>query len=339
MRAFFLSALLLLPGVAAPAEPPEAAARPRARELGIAPGIFPPGPLNAITDVAGVRVGHLTLIEGDDIRTGATAIVPHDGNLFQQKVPAAIVVGNGFGKLIGSTQVNELGQLETSILLTNTLNVWEAAAALADYTLALPGSEAVRSVNPVVGETNDGYLNNIRKRPLRGEHFLEALHKAKSGPVEEGSIGAGTGTRAFGLKGGIGTASRRLPDALGGYILGVLVQSNYGGRLTIAGVPVWKELGHRPYGDLLHPGRHGPHRRQLLPRQRRLRDCLFNRAVGQHSLQVGRTGASGAHSHRIRAQSALRRRRRSDRRGYLQFFAPGHHRTRPRRPSSNSPQG
>jgi D-aminopeptidase len=253
MRAFFLSALLLLTGAAA-AETPEVAARPRARELGIAPGIFTPGPLNAITDVAGVRVGHVTLIEGDDIRTGATAIVPHGGNLFQQKVPAAIVVGNGFGKLIGSTQVNELGQLETPILLTNTLNVWEAAAALADYTLALPGNETVRSVNPVVGETNDGYLNNIRKRPLRKEHFMEALRVAKTGPVEEGSVGAGTGTRAFGLKGGIGTASRRLPAALGGYALGVLVQSNYGGRLTIAGVPVWKELGHRPYGDLLEPG-------------------------------------------------------------------------------------
>jgi D-aminopeptidase len=246
--------MLLLPGVATPAEPPEATARPRARELGISPGVFSPGPLNAITDVAGVRVGHLTMIEADDIRTGATAIVPHDGNLFQQKVPAAIAVGNGFGKLIGSTQVDELGQLETPILLTNTLNVWEAAAALADYTLALPGNETVRSVNPVVGETNDGYLNNIRKRPLRTEHFLEALRKAKSGPVEEGSVGAGTGTRAFGFKGGIGTASRRLPAALGGYTLGVLVQSNYGGRLTIAGVPVWKELGHQPYGDLLEPG-------------------------------------------------------------------------------------
>lgn len=193
------------------------APRPRARELGIAPGIFAPGPLNAITDVEGVRVGHYTLIKGNNVRTGATAIVPHPGNLFQEKIPAAIVVGNGFGKLVGSTQVQELGQLETPILLTNTLNVWEAAAALVDYTLALPGNEDVRSVNPVVGETNDGYLNDIRRRPLRQEHFLEALRAGASGSVEEGSVGAGTGTRAFGFKGGIGTSSRHLPDRLGDY--------------------------------------------------------------------------------------------------------------------------
>jgi len=234
--------VLLLSCLAATAQE---ATRPRARELGIAPGVFAPGPLNAITDVPGVRVGHFTLIEGDDIRTGATAIVPHGGNLFQEKVPAAIVVGNGFGKLIGSTQVNELGQLETPIILTNTLNVWEAAAALAEYTLALPGNENVHSVNPVVGETNDGGLNNIRKRPLQREHFLAALRSAASGPVEEGSVGAGTGTGAFNFKGGIGTASRRLPDAAGGYIVGVLVQTNFGGDLTIDGVPVGKELGRK----------------------------------------------------------------------------------------------
>jgi D-aminopeptidase len=227
----------------------QSGARPRARELGIAPGVFAPGPLNAITDVPGVRVGHFTLIEGGDLRTGATAIIPHSGNLFQEKVPAAIVVGNGFGKLIGSTQVGELGQLETPIILTNTLNVWEAAAALADYTLALPGNEAVHSVNPVVGETNDGQLSNIRRRPLRKEHFLEALRAAAAGPVEEGSVGAGTGTGAFGFKGGIGTASRRLPQDLGGYTVGVLVQTNYGGNLTIEGVPVWKELGEKAGGS------------------------------------------------------------------------------------------
>jgi D-aminopeptidase len=230
------------------------APRPRARELGIAPGIFAPGPLNAITDVEGVRVGHYTLIKGDNVRTGATAIVPHPGNLFQEKVPAAIVVGNGFGKLVGSTQVQELGQLETPILLTNTLNVWEAAAALVDYTLALPGNEDVRSVNPVVGETNDGYLNDIRRRPLRQEHFLEALRAGASGPVEEGSVGAGTGTRAFGFKGGIGTASRHLPDRLGDYTVGVLVQTNFGGMLSIDGVPIGKELGYHPYGELVEPG-------------------------------------------------------------------------------------
>ncbi|MGH9788639.1 MAG: P1 family peptidase, partial [Candidatus Acidiferrales bacterium] len=224
--------------------------RPRARDLGLAPGVFAPGPLNAITDVPGVRVGHFTLIEGDDIRTGATAIVPHAGNLFQEKVPAAIVVGNGFGKLVGSTQVAELGQLETPIILTNTLNVWEAAAALVESALAQPGNEEVHSVNPVVGETNDGRLNNIRSRPLRKEHFLQALQAATSGPVEEGSVGAGTGTVAFGFKGGIGTASRRLPDAAGGYMVGVLVQTNYGGVLSIDGVPVGKERGGHAYSDL-----------------------------------------------------------------------------------------
>ncbi len=239
MRRLLLAALLALsfPLLA------EEASRPRARELGIAPGVFRPGPLNAITDVEGVRVGHFTLIEGDSLRTGATAIVPHPGNLFQEKVPAAIVVGNGFGKLVGSTQVNELGQLETPILLTNTLNVWEAAAVLAHYTLAQPGNEEVRSVNPVVGETNDGYLNDIRRRALRREHFLAALRDATTGPVEEGSVGAGTGTVAFGWKGGIGTASRRLPEKLGNYTVGVLVQTNFGGILTVDGVPVGKELG------------------------------------------------------------------------------------------------
>jgi D-aminopeptidase len=245
MRWLSVAALLLVALRPALAENPNP--RPRARDLGISPGIFSPGPRNAITDVDGVQVGHFTLVEGDGIRTGATAIVPHPGNLFLKKVPAATVVGNGFGKLIGSTQVTELGQLETPILLTNTLNVWEAAATLVDYTLALPGNEEVGSVNPVVGETNDGYLNDIRRRPLRLEHFLKALRAASAGPIEEGSVGAGTGTRAFGLKGGIGTASRLLPPALGGYTVGVLVQTNYGGLLTVDGVPVGKELGHRLY--------------------------------------------------------------------------------------------
>ena len=228
--------------------------RPRARELGITPGVFGPGPLNAITDVPGVRVGQFTLIEGDDIRTGATAIVPHAGNLFQEKVPAAIEVGNGFGKLIGSTQVHELGQLETPILLTNTLNVWEGAAALVDYTLGQTGNEEVLSVNPVVGETNDGWLNNIRRRPLRRDHLLQALRAASSGPVEEGSVGAGTGTTAFGsdraIKGGIGTSSRRLPAELGGHTVGVLVQTNFSGILTIDGVPVGKELRNYDYREV-----------------------------------------------------------------------------------------
>lgn len=224
-------------------------ARPRLRELGVEVGVFAPGPLNAITDVAGVKVGHYTLIEGDRLRTGATAIVPHSGDLFQQKVPAAVVVGNGFGKLVGSTQVGELGQLETPILLTNTLNVWEAAATLAEDALAAPGNEEVRSVNPVVGETNDGYLNDIRQRALRPEHFREALRNAQPGPVEEGSVGAGTGTRTMGFKGGVGTASRRLPASLGGHTVGVLTQTNFSGQLTVAGAPVWRDLGAKPYAE------------------------------------------------------------------------------------------
>lgn len=217
--------------------------RPRARELGIAPGVLPPGPLNAITDVADVRVGQVTLIAGENVRTGVTAIVPREGNLFRNKVPAAIYVANGFGKLIGSTQVDELGVIETPILLTTTLSVWDAANALVAYTLAQPGNEEVRSVNPVVGETNDGYLNDIRGRHLFREHFLEALREAKSGAVTEGSVGAGTGTVAFGFKGGIGTSSRKLPQNLGGHTVGVLIQTNFGGILAIDGVPVGKELG------------------------------------------------------------------------------------------------
>ncbi|MBI3951672.1 MAG: P1 family peptidase [Acidobacteria bacterium] len=219
------------------------APRPRARDVRVEVGILPPGPLNAITDVQGVLVGQTTLIRGDSIRTGVTAILPHGGNLFQGKVPAAIYVGNGFGKLMGSTQVNELGELETPILLTNTLNVPKVADALIDYMLKLPGNEEVRSVNPVVAETNDGYLNDIRGRHVEKEDVFAALRNARSGPVEEGSVGAGTGTVAFGFKGGIGTSSRVLPKPLGTYTVGVLVQTNCGGILTISGAPVGKELG------------------------------------------------------------------------------------------------
>lgn len=219
------------------------APRPRAREFGVAPGVLRPGPHNAITDVAGVEVGHQTVIEGDDVRTGVTAIVPHGGNLFQEKCPAAVHVFNAFGKLVGSTQVEELGVIETPILLTNTLAVWSAADALKHYTLNQPGNEDVRSVNPVVGETNDGTLNDIRGEHLAREDFLAALRDADSGPVAEGNVGAGTGTICFGFKGGIGTSSRRLPEELGGHTVGVLVQTNFGGVLSIDGVPVGKELG------------------------------------------------------------------------------------------------
>lgn len=216
--------------------------RPRARDLGIAPGIYPPGPRNAITDVAGVRVGQVTLIEGDAVRTGVTAILPHGGNLFRDKVAAGVFVGNAFGKLAGSTQVRELGTIEAPIVLTNTLSVGVAVDAIVGYTLAEPGNADVRSVNAVVGETNDGGLNDIRGRHVTREHVLAAIRGAEPGAVAEGNVGAGTGTRAFDWKGGIGTASRVLPAAEGGYTLGVLVQANYGGLLTLDGVPVGREL-------------------------------------------------------------------------------------------------
>jgi len=225
--------------------------RCRARKLGVAPGILTTGPLNAITDVRGVRVGHFTLVEGDDIRTGATAILPHAGNLFQDKVPAGIAVGNGYGKLMGSTQIMELGEIETPILLTNTLSVPQAAEALLDYTLSYPGNEQVESVNMVVGETNDGWLNNIRARRLTSAHFKVAIENASETDLSEGAIGAGTGTVAFGWKGGIGTSSRILSHALGGYNLGVLVQTNFGGVLQMGGKPIGEMLGHYYLKDSL----------------------------------------------------------------------------------------
>jgi D-aminopeptidase len=217
--------------------------RPRAREAGITVGILPTGPLNAITDVDGVLVGQTTVIRGDNVRTGVTAILPHSGNLFREKVPGAVFVGNGFGKLAGSTQVNELGEIETPILLTSTLNVPRVADFLIDYMLALPGNEEVQSVNPLVAETNDGYLNDIRGRHVSREDVFAAIKGAKGGSVTEGAVGAGTGTVAFGFKGGIGTASRKLPERLGGFTVGVLVQTNFGGVLTINGAPVGRELG------------------------------------------------------------------------------------------------
>lgn len=217
--------------------------RVRARDLGIAPGIFATGADNAITDVDGVRVGQVTLREGDTVRTGVTAILPHPGNAYLSRVPAAVFVGNGFGKFVGSTQVGELGELETPILLTCTLCVWKAADAMADWMLRQPGMDKVGSINPLVGETNDGGLNDIRSRPVTADAVVRALEGATAGPVQEGSVGAGTGTVAFGWKGGIGTSSRKLPAALGGWTVGVLVQSNYGGVLQMGGAPVGIELG------------------------------------------------------------------------------------------------
>ncbi len=249
MRSTFALGLALLvftPALAlGQSSAPDMADDPRtdARELGLRIGIFETGEHNAITDVGGVRVGQTTLVEGDGVRTGVTAILPHGGDLFRDRVPAAIHVGNGFGKLVGITQVRELGELETPILLTCTLCVWQAADAMVDWMLARPGMEEVRSINPVVGETNDGGLNDIRSRPLRPEHVVTALEEASGGAVEQGSVGAGTGTRAFGWKGGIGTSSRVLPGSLGGYRVGILVQSNFGGLLTVDGVRVGEALG------------------------------------------------------------------------------------------------
>lgn len=235
--------LIVLCAAAIAAQPP----RPRARDLGLAPGVFAPGPINAITDVAGVSVGHTTLIVGDEVRTGVTVVVPHDGNLFQDKVPGAVFVGNAFGKLAGSTQVDELGTIETPVALTTTLSVGAAIEGLVQWTIAQPGNADVQSVNALVGETNDGGLNDIRGMHVKAEHVRSAIASARGGPVEEGSVGAGTGTRAFGWKGGIGSASRRLENRHGGFTVGVLVQSNYGGVLTMNGAPVGKELGRYAY--------------------------------------------------------------------------------------------
>ena len=217
--------------------------RPRISDLGVKVGVLPTGPLDAITDVAGVTVGQTTIVRGDDIRTGVTAIVPHGGNLYRERVPGAVFVGNGYGKLSGTTQVEEMGEVETPVLLTSTTSVPRVADAEISYILGLPGNEDVLSVNPVVGETNDGFLNDIRGRHIAPEDVVNAIRNAKGGPVDEGAVGAGTGTVAFGWKGGIGTASRRLPANLGGYTIGVLVQTNFGGVLNILGAPVGRELG------------------------------------------------------------------------------------------------
>jgi D-aminopeptidase len=241
-RLIAVAAFLLLSSLVS-AQSRSSNTRPRASDLGLKVGILPTGPLNAITDVAGVQVGHTTIVSGDNVRTGVTAVLPHSGNLYRDKVPGAIFVGNGFGKLTGSTQVDEMGEIETPILLTNTASVPRVADAVTTYILTLPGNEDVLSVNPVVGETNDGYLNDIRGRHIKPDDVFAAIKKAKSGPVEEGNVGAGTGTVAFGWKGGIGTSSRKLPQNLGGYSVGVLVQTNFGGVLTIAGAPVGQELG------------------------------------------------------------------------------------------------
>ena len=232
----------------------QAETRPRARDLGIVVGVLPPGESNAITDVAGVLVGHVTLVEGTAVRTGVTAILPHGGNLYQEKVPAGFSVANGYGKFAGSTQILELGEIETPIVLTNTLSVSQGMEGILDWTLGQNGNESVRSVNGVVGETNDGFLNDIRARTVRASHVVRAIESASAGAVEEGSVGAGTGTVNFGWKGGIGTSSRVLPEQLGGFSVGVLVQTNYGGILEIDGVPVGEELDQYYLRRDLDPG-------------------------------------------------------------------------------------
>ncbi len=284
-----LPALLLALNAPLAAQDPGAAPRPRAREVGVAPGILPTGPQNAITDVPGVRVGHATVREGDSVRTGVTAVLPHGGNLFEEKVPAAVFVGNGFGKLMGVTQVRELGEIETPIVLTCTLCVPRAADAVLDYVLERnPGA---RSVNAVVGETNDGGLNDIRSRPVRAEHVLAAIREASGGPVEEGAVGAGTGTVAFGWKGGIGTASRRLPESLGGHVVGVLVQSNFGGVLQILGAPVGRELGQHYLREELDRGDADGSIMIVVATDAPLESRNLERLAARAVLGLGRTGS------------------------------------------------
>jgi D-aminopeptidase len=262
------------------------------RELGVATGILTAGSLNAITDVAGVAVGHATVVRGDDVRTGVTAILPHTGNLFQQKVPGAVFIGNAFGKLAGSTQVEELGEIETPILLTSTLSVPRVADAALDYMLALPGNEHVQSINPLVGETNDGYLNDIRGRHVGPEQVLAAIRGAKGGPVEQGAVGAGTGTVAFGFKGGIGTSSRKVPTRFGGYTIGVLVQTNFGGILTIAGAPVGRELGRYYFGGELDSGKGSC--MIVVATDAPVDARNLKRLAARTMLGLGRTGSSGS---------------------------------------------
>lgn len=272
----------------------DAASRPRARDLGVKPGIFTPGTHNAITDVVGVRVGHVTVIDGDSVRTGVTAILPHGDNAYFERVPAAMHVGNGFGKLLGVTQVTELGELETPILLTCTLCVWRAADGLVEWMLAQPGMQNVQSINPVVGETNDGSLNAIRSRPITAMHVRQAVTAASTGPVAEGAVGAGAGTVAFGWKGGIGTSSRVLPMSLGGYTVGVLVQSNFGGVLQILGAPVGKELGQYSFRNAVERERGDGSIMIVVATDAPLSDRNLRRLASRAIMGLSRTGSSAS---------------------------------------------
>ena len=289
IRLTALAALLLLAPL-----PGHSQQRPRARALGVAPGIFTPGPLNAITDVKGVLVGQRTIIVGDSVRTGVTAILPHAGNLYRERVPAALRVFNGFGKLLGATQLNELGELETPILLTCTLCVWKAADAMVEWMLGLPDMSEVRSINAVVGETNDGGLNAIRSRPIDAAAVRGALTSASAGAVEEGNVGAGTGTVAFGWKGGIGTSSRKLPAGLGSWTVGVLVQTNFGGVLQIMGAPIGQELGQYPYRSELSKERGDGSVMIIVATDAPLSDRNLGRLAERAVLGLARTGSGGS---------------------------------------------
>jgi len=286
--------------------------RPRARELGIAPGVLSPGPLNTITDVEGVRVGQVTIWEGDSVRTGVTAILTHEGNPYQSRVPAGFFQGNGYGKFAGSTQIIELGELETPIVLTNTLSIAQGMEGIISWTLAQAGNENVRSVNAVVGETNDGFLNDIRGRNVLASHVVEAISNATSGPVQEGSVGAGTGTVSFGWKGGIGTSSRRLPTSLGGYTVGVLVQTNYGGILQIDGVPVGEELGQYYLKQELDRGDADGSIIVIIATDAPLSDRNLTRMASRAMLAIGRSGSpatNGSGDYALAFSTALEVRR------------------------------
>jgi D-aminopeptidase len=300
------------------------AERPRARGAGVEIGILAPGPLNAITDVAGVKVGHRTIVEGDRIRTGVTAVLPHDGNLYQDKVPAGFAVANGYGKFVGSTQIEELGEIEAPILLTNTLSVPEATAAGIVWTLRRPGNEQVRSVNAVVGETNDGGLNDIRARRVTKEDGLAAIAAARPGPVAEGSVGAGTGTIAFGWKGGMGTSSRKLPAKLGGWTVGVLVQSNYGGVLSVGGVPVGQKLARYFLKDELSSGAGDGSVIVVIATDAPLSDRNLERLARRAFLGIARTGSpitNGSGDYAVAFSTHEGVRRTAERRGAVSAVA------------------
>lgn len=286
--------------------------RPRTRQLGITPGVLAPGPLNAITDVVGVRVGQVTLWEGDSVRTGVTAILPHGGNLYQEKVPAGFYQGNGYGKFAGSTQIIELGEIETPIVLTNTLSIPQGMEGIIAWTLKQPGNEGVRSVNAVVGETNDGFLNDIRGRHVRADHVVDAIINATTGPVDEGAVGAGTGTISFGWKGGIGTSSRKLPASIGGYTVGALVQTNYGGILQIDGVPIGEEMGQYFLQREVDRGDADGSVIVILATDAPLSDRNLKRLASRAMLAIGRTGSpvtNGSGDYALAFSTALSERR------------------------------